>query len=122
MGGVCVGKNFPADFVDIGRDVVLTDTILICGADTGVDKKTTIGAVLQKVIINFNSATPSIANYQATYAAIYGQYPNARLIWIDPAGDWNEWMQSPKFNIVGGVVDSISWDLGEILAGFIILT
>ena len=75
-----------------------------------------------KTIIPFTTtATPTISNYQTTYSISYGQYPNLRLIWVDGDGNWNEWMQAPKFTLSAGVVDSISWDLGEELTGFIIL-
>jgi hypothetical protein len=76
-----------------------------------------------KTIITFTAtATPTISNYQTSYKTLHGQYPQARLMYIDEDGNWNEWMQQPKFNTIAGVVDSITWDLAEALTGFIILS
>lgn len=80
------------------------------------------GQVVKTIIVFTATATPTVTNYQASYKSLHGEYPQARLMYIDGDGNWNEWMQQPKFNLVSGFVDSITWDLAEALTGFIILS
>lgn len=131
MGAVCQGKRFPLDFDELERDVVLTDELLICGLDTGIDTWVSVESLTKPERIDFtNDAMPGLHNYQTaiiplttlTYLARFGQYPQARMFWIDENGDWWQWMQQPKFTIVAGLVDSISWDTGTGMTGFILIS
>jgi len=92
------------------------------GIYAGYTNIVSAGQVVKSIITFTATATPTISNYQSTYKATHGQYPQARLMYIDGDGNWNEWMQQPKFNVIAGVVDSITWDLAEALTGFIILS
>ncbi len=77
------------------------------------------GVLNSFAIIPFtSSALPTITGYQATYAAIYGEYPNVECWMVD--GDLRtQLMQPPNFTTVLGLIDTIYFDLGFELTGFI---
>lgn len=130
MTAICQGKRFPLDFDELERDVVLTDQMLICGLDTGIDTWVSVGSLTKPERIDFTSATPGLLNYRTaiiplttlTYLARFGDYPKARMFWIDENNEWQEWIQSPKFTISGGLIQGFVWDLGQQLTGFIIIS
>jgi len=78
----------------------------------------------KKEVIPFvNTDTPSISDYNLHFALTYGQYPNVRLIVDDDVGNRFERTEKPYFNLVGGVVDSITFGvLEKALTGVIILS
>jgi hypothetical protein len=67
------------------------------------------------------TATPTVSNYQTRLAGIFGEYPKVRLFITDGDGNRYESMQNPKFIIVDDLVDSIVYDLGEEITGYILL-
>lgn len=87
-----------------------------------VDYFATAGAGFSKVAVAFAAdATPSLTNYQATYAATYGEHPNVQLVTIDGDGNYIVRSEQPKFTMAAGLIDSIGWDLPDAETGFIIL-
>ena len=131
MTAVCQGKRFPLDFDELERDVVLTDKMLICGLDTGIDTWVSVESLTKPERIDFtNNATPGLLNYRTaiiplttlTYLARFGEYPKARMFWFDENGDAWEWMQTAKYTIVGGLVQGFAWDLGSEMTGYIIIS
>lgn len=131
MGDVCVGKKFPLDFDELERDVVLTDKMLICGLDTGIDTWVSVESLTKPERIDFaNDATPGLLNYRTaviplttlTYLARFGDYPRPRMFWIDEFNNWQEWMMSPSYVVSGGLIQSFSWDIGFALTGFILIS
>lgn len=75
----------------------------------------------QKVEFN-NTATPSITNYQIDYASHYGEFPDVTLMTYDVAGVEWERQDKPIRNYIGGLLDSIVYDLMEPYSGYIILS
>jgi len=75
-----------------------------------------------KTVVSFAAtATPTLSNYQATYATTYGEHPSVQLVTIDGDGNYIERNERPKYNISAGLINSISWDLPDIETGFIII-
>lgn len=68
-----------------------------------------------------NTQSPSITNYQQDYAIPYGQLPKFVLITYDSVGAEWERQEKPIRNFVGGLLDSIVWDLSDIYSGYIII-
>ena len=78
---------------------------------------------MKKKIIPFTAtATPTIPNYQTTYAATYGEYPDVKCIIMNDANNGYQRQQMPQMTFVDGKLDSIYFDLGEKLSGYIILS
>lgn len=80
----------------------------------------------EPIVIPFNNTpTPSIHDYDRDYAWIYGQFPTVMLITVNK--DENDQdvevirLVEPKRNKLLGVLDSIVWDLGEEVTGYIVL-
>ena len=94
---------------------------------TGQNAQVTISAAPPvtkpiKPIFAFTAiASPSILNYSATWSDQYGQYPVVRIL-VTVGADYQELSITPKFVIVGGLIDSIVFDLGTPQTGFIILS
>ncbi len=82
---------------------------------------TTISSSKEKISFTASS-TPTIINYNIKYALTYGQMPTVRLWTIDGSGNFLERSEKPKFIMVGGVIDSIVYDLAIAETGFIILS
>lgn len=79
-------------------------------------------------IIKFTaSALPTITNYNTLYAPMHGQFPRLNLIIDNGNGTRYERQQMPQFTTLttgGGMddlIDTIFWDLGEALTGWIII-
>ena len=73
------------------------------------------------IAIPFTStSSPSISNYNTTYAATYGQYPTVILL-TTSGSNYIERPEKPIRNIVSGYLDSIVWDLAIPETGLIIL-
>lgn len=75
----------------------------------------------KEIIDVINDALPTISDYQATYAAVHGEYPLVRLIIIVDANTEYESAQRPQFTKVDGLIDTIFFDLGSEFTGYIIL-
>lgn len=78
---------------------------------------------MKKDIFKFTAtATPTIPNYQTTYAATHGENPLLALRIPDEEGNIIDRREQAKFVMVKGRIDSIVYDLGEEQTGFIILS
>ena len=87
-----------------------------------VDYFAVAGAAVAKTVVTFAAdSTPSLTNYQASYAATYGEHPNVQLVTIDGDGNYIARSEQPKFTMAAGLIDTISWDLPDAETGFIIL-
>lgn len=69
-----------------------------------------------------NTNVPTISNYQQNYSIPYGQLPKFTLITYDSEGVEWERQEVPIRNFVGGLLDSIVWDLSEAYSGYIIIS
>lgn len=79
------------------------------------------GAASMKVEFT-NTATPSITDYQNTYSLKFGQLPKVTLMTYDSVGvEWQR-QESPTRNFIGGMLDSIVYDLSDLYSGYIILS
>lgn len=67
------------------------------------------------------SNAPTIINYRPRLASVFGEYPIVRLFITDDDGNRYESMQNAKFIIVDDLVDSISFDLGENVSGYVLI-
>lgn len=77
---------------------------------------------ISQAIISFTAtASPTILDYDTTYAATYGQYPKFMLLLTDEDGNELESQSVPKRIITAGALTSIVWDLGEPATGKIIM-
>jgi hypothetical protein len=75
-----------------------------------------------KTIVEFTAtATPTLADYQTNYSYLYGEYPTVILRTIDGDGNYIDRKEQAKFNMSGGLITSISWDLPEAETGYIII-
>lgn len=75
-------------------------------------------------VITFTSTNaPSITNYQTNYANRFGQEPDFTLI-TDTGSASVKWerQEKPVRNYVGGLLDSIVWDLSDNYSGHIIIS
>lgn len=76
-----------------------------------------------KAVVEVTSnPTPIVPDYQTLLAPIYGEWPTVRLFITDGANTAYESMQKPRFNYVTGLLDSIVFDIGEPINGFIIIS
>lgn len=73
------------------------------------------------VVIGFESSVPAVLDYDRDYASSFGQYPTVMLITVDGDGEETIRHVEPKRHKISGLLDSIVWDLGEVVTGFIIL-
>jgi hypothetical protein len=70
-----------------------------------------------KDVIEFTAtALPTI-----TWAATHGQYPEVRCIVVVDSTTEYELQQKPQFTKVDGLIDTIFFDIGEEMTGYIIL-
>lgn len=69
-----------------------------------------------------NTSTPTISNYQQNYSIPYGQLPKFTLITYDSEGIEWERQEVPIRNFVGGLLDSVVWDLSDNYSGYIIIS
>ena len=91
---------------------------------SGSSNGNTSQAVTSKIfeVIPFaDTQFPEISDY-SIYAATYGQYPVLRIFVIDEDGNRLESTQVPKFIMVDGSIESITFDLGFVQTGFIYLS
>ena len=65
---------------------------------------------------------PSITDYQNRFSIPYGQLPKFVLITYDSEGVEWERQEVPVRNYVGGLIDSIVWDLSDVYSGYIIIS
>ena len=66
-----------------------------------------------------NTNTPSLTNYQQNYAIPFGQTPKFVLRTYDSVGVEWERQEVPILNYIGGLLDSVVWDLAEVCSGYI---
>lgn len=70
--------------------------------------------------------TPAITDYQATYQALFGNFPKVRCIVEVDANTRYERQQMPQFTLVDGVIDTIFFDLDDggetTYSGYIIIS
>jgi len=69
-----------------------------------------------------NTMTPSIINYQANYAEDYGELPKIELFTMDSANVYWSRQEKPVFNFIGGLINSIIFDLSDAYSGYIVLS
>lgn len=73
------------------------------------------------------SALPTIADYNTDYAPTHGQFPRLELIIDNGDGTRYSRQQMPQFttitsgNGLADLINTIFWDLGEPLTGWIII-
>lgn len=73
--------------------------------------------------ITFTSTkAPSITNYQANWASVYGEYPDVTIITDKGGGVEWERQEVPIRNFVGGKLDNIVYDFPFNESGYIILS
>jgi len=78
-------------------------------------------------IIELTAQLPIISDYNTLYAPTHGQYPRLELIIDNGDGTRYRSMQMPQFTTIssgGGIedlIDTVFWDTGETVTGFIIL-
>lgn len=78
---------------------------------------------MEKKRIDFTAdATPTISDYQTKWAATYGEYPDVKCIIMIDANNGYQRQQMPQMTFVDGKLDSIYFDLGEKLSGYLILS
>lgn len=75
----------------------------------------------RKEIITLTDELPIITNYQSLYAAVHGEHPVLWLVVTIDAENAYISMQNPLFTYVNGLIDTISYDTGGNVTGFIIL-
>ena len=97
-----------------GGSVVVNNTTVNTTIASSVPSKVSFGFIA-------NNA-PSITSYDSMWSATYGEIPSVRLWTIDGSGNFLERSEKPKFIMVGGVIDSIVYDLAIAETGFIILS
>lgn len=70
-----------------------------------------------------STAMPTISNYQAIYAAVYGENPDIRLMCeYEDTGMMYERMQRPFFTYDSlGLLDTIFIDCGDIISGYFLI-
>jgi hypothetical protein len=95
---------------------------------TTVDNPDTNSIVVPKDIFKFTaSALPTITDYNTLYAPAHGQYPRLDIIIDNGDGTRYQKQQMPQFTTLtsgGGLddlIDTIRWDFGEALTGWIII-
>jgi hypothetical protein len=69
-----------------------------------------------------NTATPSLTNYQANYAFDYGELPKIELFTRDSTNVYWSRQEKPIFSFVGGLIDSITFDLSDAYSGYITIS
>jgi hypothetical protein len=69
-----------------------------------------------------NTSTPSLINYQALYAWDYGELPKIELFTMDSSNVYWSRQEKPIFNFIGGLIDSIVFDLSDTYTGYIVIS
>ena len=69
-----------------------------------------------------DTSTPSIVNYQTFYAADFGEMPKIQIFTYNSDGVYWERQEKPIWNFLGGLLDSIVFDLSDIYSGYIIIS
>lgn len=78
---------------------------------------------LFKTIIDFTKdAKPTISDYNTLYAEIFGQYPNVQCIIMIDAENGYQPQLMPFYTYVGGLIDTIYFDIGAENTGYLILS
>lgn len=94
---------------------------IIYGTRRNIPSPTPIPPIVDYEIINFvNESSPSIINYNIDYVT-YGQYPTVILVTYDEFGVEEVNQATPKRNLIGGLLNSIVYNMGSPTTGFIIL-
>jgi hypothetical protein len=76
---------------------------------------------IENAIIYFtDTATPSITGYNTTYT-LYGQYPTTICVIVDEFGTEQISQVTPKYTRILGLLDSITFDIGSNVSGYIVL-
>lgn len=67
--------------------------------------------------------TPTITNYQTLYASVYGEDPDVRVVCFTEDGvTMYERDQRPFFTYEsGGLLDTVYFDLGDVVSGYILI-
>ena len=99
------------------------------GAGGNSFSSTTVGGssappvvITPKDVVGFTAtATPTVTAYNTTWAAIHGQYPHVRCMIIVDATNEYELQKMPTFTKVDGLIDTIYFDIGEEMTGYIII-
>ena len=93
---------------------------------TNTTKEVTVTPVIvyPKIIQFVNTKTPQIINYDSLYADTYGTYPTIRLFTYISAESTSmiEQKIAPTWHYGDKGLSAITWDLGEIMSGFIVIT
>lgn len=70
-----------------------------------------------------NTDTPMLINYQSNYRIPYGDNPKIMLYQIDESGNIIERTEKPYFQLVDGLIDSITFGvLDEEISGYILIS
>jgi hypothetical protein len=107
------------------------DKVMIGNSDTYATEFTSLEdlfnlfGLLPEEIEFTDEAKPAISNYTDTYGNIYGQHPTFKLYTYgqDEHGDVIEieWQGVPTRKRINGLLDTITFDLGDEETGFIII-
>jgi len=79
-----------------------------------------IGTLENAIIYFVDTPTPSITSYNTTYPA-YGQYPTTILVIVDEFDTEQISQATPKLTRISGKLDSITYDIGSNVSGYIVL-
>lgn len=96
-----------------GTHLASTAANTAAGIDNAILWKTT-----EKIEFT-NTSSPTISNYQQNYSIPFGQTPKFILRSYNSAGMEWERQEVPVLNYVGGLLDSVVWDLAEVCSGYI---
>lgn len=75
-----------------------------------------------------NTNTPKIENYQTlrldgyNFAEDFGEMPKIQLFTLDSVGVYWQRQEVPVWNYIGGLLDSIVFDLSDSFSGYIIIS
>ena len=108
-----------------------TDTIMIGNIDTNETEYTTLLDLFDlfqvpPLPVAFDATdTPTITGYSTTnhliYSDVYGTHPTIKLFVYDENGDAIEWFTAYVPTLSGGLLDTITYNLGEAKSGYILL-
>ena len=100
----------------------ISSAIGIALIDQGIAIVVSVAGVLDEfeVVPFTTTATPTITNYNTAYSLKYGQYPDISCWQVDGDTKW-KLQATAIFTTVGGLIDTISFDLGFEVSGFIII-
>ena len=89
--------------------------------DTHIPNK--LGGVYNRTPIPFtNQQVPTISNYQAVYAGQYTQNPTVTCWAYDSDGNYAQRQETARTTMVDGKIDTIFFELPDVMSGNIILS